>query len=148
MNAPRIDPAAPVGAGADFAAPPGGDMAAFRRRLCVLAHRAWGKGAYRTETLGSTVRVTRIEPIAAAAPPPPPADPGPGPRTYLTREQAAAWLSPYFPGGLTAERLRGFSARGTGPRYLRNGRTPLYTPEDLAAWIRARLRPVEPSRAA
>lgn len=124
----------------------GEGVLALRRHLGTTAHRAWGQGSYRTTVSADAVTLRRLErPVRT----PPPAAPLPhavgkvhtAASAFLTREQAAAWLAPYFPGGITAEQLRRHAARHTGPRHYRNGKVALYTPEDLAAWVQARIRP-------
>ena len=66
----------------------------------------------------------------------------------MGREQAAAWLSRYFPGGITAEQLARLDAKKRGPRRFRVGRTAVYFEADLSDWLRVRFRPVEGTRAA
>lgn len=133
-----------VGEARTFPVLAGGSPADLRRRLCVLAHRAWGKGSYRSALLEGGVRLTRAPPGGANSPPIPAPIPAPPPTTgarFLTREQAAERLAPYFPGGITAAQLRGFAARKTGPRYYKNGSAAIYRPGDLDAWVLARVRP-------
>lgn len=141
-----------VGDARTFPVLTGESPANLRRRLCVLAHRAWGKGAYQSVLLEGAVRLTRASPDKAKSPPTPAPiaapPPGPGAARFLTREQAAERLAPYFPGGITAAQLRGFAARKTGPRYYKNGAAAIYRPEDLDAWVLARVRPAATPRAA
>lgn len=140
-----------VGEAWTFAVPCGERPADLRRRLCVLAHRAWGKRCYRSAVLDGAVRLTRVSDDEEEAPPPAlpplPAPQGGNPR-FLTRAQAAERLAPYFPGGITAAHLRGLAARKTGPRYYKNGAAAIYRPEDLDAWVLARVRPAGAPRAA
>lgn len=141
-----------VGEARTFPVLTGESPADLRCRLCVLAHRAWGKAAYQTALLESAVRLTRASPDGAGPPPTPAPFAAPPPTTgaarFLTREQAAERLAPYFPGGITAAQLRGFAARKTGPRYYKNGSAVIYRPEDLDAWVLGRVRPGGAPRAA
>ncbi len=142
-----------------FAIPPSKDPAAHRRHLSVLARREWGRDAHDTEVVPGGFTVIRrdldtmrraAEAVAPAGPADamPAAEP-PAKAELLTRKQAAAWLDARAPGGMTEEQLRRLAARGAGPRQFRFGRTALYREGDLAAWLRARLRPAErASRAA
>lgn len=129
-----------------FPTQPGEDILDLRRRLCLAAHRAWGKGSYRTAMVGDTVRISRIDP---ERPEPPklvrlPAMAASEAERLLSRQEAAEWLSPYFPGGgITAVQLQRHAGKGTGPRYLRNGRTPIYRTADLVDWLSQRLRPAD-----
>ncbi|WP_022868947.1 helix-turn-helix transcriptional regulator [Schaalia vaccimaxillae] len=48
-----------------------------------------------------------------------------------TSEETAAYL------GMTEKALRQRRARGTGPDYIRTGRTVRYAPLDVARWLEA-----------
>jgi len=57
---------------------------------------------------------------------------------YLTRKEAAAYLRKH---GLACGHLRlsHLAMTGEGPQFRYWGRFPIYTEDDLDAWIRARL---------
>jgi len=146
-----------VNRGVDFAVPAGEPSRKFLQRVCVAAHRELGKGRYRASVIGTTVQVTHIDPAdlapAAAIPaaPPVPANDddrddavpaGPSDDLLLTRKQAADYLKPWFPQGITAEQIRAFCNAGQGPAGVRNGRYVLHRVGALRAWAAGRLRPV------
>ena len=59
-------------------------------------------------------------------------------KRYLTREEAAAYLSER---GLLLSKntLQKFATIGGGPEYAIFGNRALYTPDNLIAWVEARL---------
>ena len=63
--------------------------------------------------------------------------------TYLRRKDAAAYLQERC-GAYTAQTLAKLACIGGGPTYRKMGRTPLYTIDDLEAWIASRMSgPIE-----
>lgn len=58
------------------------------------------------------------------------------PRLWTSKETAT-----YL--GMTEKALRQRRARGTGPDYIRTGRTVRYAPLDIARWVEARRVRVE-----
>ena len=135
-----------VGETRAFPVPEGKTARDLSVRLSNWAIRAWGAGSHTVATAGSDVRITRLLPGAAkpfrapharerAEPLPRPVAPG-----GMGREQAAAWLSRYIPGGITAEQLARLDAKGRGPVRYRAGRTAVYFEADLSDWLRVRFR--------
>lgn len=62
------------------------------------------------------------------------------PKTYLRREQAAAYLQERC-GAYTAQTLAKLACVGGGPPFRKAGPFPLYTVEDLDAWLDQRMSP-------
>lgn len=63
--------------------------------------------------------------------------------TYLRRQQAAEYLQQRC-GAYTPQTLAKLACVGGGPTYRKMGRTPLYTIDDLEAWIASRMSgPIE-----
>ena len=63
--------------------------------------------------------------------------------TYLRRKDAATYLQERC-GAYTAQTLAKLACIGGGPTYRKMGRTPLYTIDDLEAWIASRMSgPIE-----
>lgn len=67
-------------------------------------------------------------------------------QTYLRREQAAAYLQERC-GAYTAQTLAKLACVGGGPPFRKAGPFPLYTQEDLDAWLAARMTPTVRSTA-
>lgn len=61
-------------------------------------------------------------------------------KTYLRREQAAAYLQERC-GAYTAQTLAKLACVGGGPPFRKAGPFPLYTAEDLDAWLAERMSP-------
>ncbi|SDI43647.1 hypothetical protein [Aliiruegeria lutimaris] len=58
-------------------------------------------------------------------------------RPLLKQDQAAAYLLETWNFEMKVSTLQTKRTSGEGPRYTRNGRTPLYDPDDLDAWVKA-----------
>jgi hypothetical protein len=59
---------------------------------------------------------------------------------YLRRDQAAEYLRERY-GFTTAGTLEKLASIGGGPKFVKVGRFPVYTPEDLDDWVRSRMSP-------
>lgn len=59
-------------------------------------------------------------------------------QTYLRRDKAAAYLQARY-GAYTTETLAKLACVGGGPRFRKLGPYPVYRPEDLDAWVLARM---------
>lgn len=59
-------------------------------------------------------------------------------KTYLRRKEAAAYLQERY-GAYTKETLAKLACVGGGPNFRKLGPYPVYTPEDLDAWIMSRM---------
>lgn len=59
-------------------------------------------------------------------------------RIYLRRKQAADYLQHNY-GAFTVGTLAKLACIGGGPQFLKCGKYPLYTPEDLDAWAESRM---------
>lgn len=57
---------------------------------------------------------------------------------YLRRDAAAQYLHRRY-GAYTAETLAKLAHLGEGPKFRKLGRYPLYTVEDLEAWVQSRM---------
>jgi hypothetical protein len=66
-----------------------------------------------------------------------------GPRRLLRRVEAAAYLSEHWGYPCSPRTLAKYAVTGGGPRFRKASRFPLYHPDELDSWIRAKLsRPV------
>lgn len=59
-------------------------------------------------------------------------------KTLLRRSQAAELLQERY-GAYTSATLARLAVQGGGPPFVKFGRFPLYDPEDLDAWAKARM---------
>lgn len=66
---------------------------------------------------------------------------------YLRRDAAADYLKKRYGAGTSAT-LAKLACIGGGPPFRKFGRHPLYLPEDLDAWAKARLSPPRDSTSA
>lgn len=64
--------------------------------------------------------------------------PEPTPKVFLRRAEAAQYLQERL-GAYTVETLAKLACVGGGPRFQKVGPYPLYRPDDLDAWIAARM---------
>lgn len=60
---------------------------------------------------------------------------------FLSRAQAARYISENYPLPRTGATLAREASQGKGPRYIVAGNRALYRPADLDAWAQSRIRP-------
>lgn len=59
-------------------------------------------------------------------------------KTLLRRSEAAAFLQQHY-GAYTTATLARLAVQGGGPRWIKFGRFPLYSPDDLISWAESRM---------
>lgn len=62
-------------------------------------------------------------------------------RPYLNREAASAYLLERYGIQRRPQTLAKMAVSGSGPKYRKLGRTPLYNPDDLDLWVTEALGP-------
>jgi hypothetical protein len=66
---------------------------------------------------------------------------------YLNRHEAGAYLRERFGFG-SAKSLAVLACKGGGPLFRKMGKLALYTPDDLKAWVQAKMTPARDSASA